>query len=200
MVGDICVGKTAIFSQIQNPGNYSPDLSTATVSATFAQVKVVIEEGESGDPTMIQPGNKKTVNLQLWDTAGDERLKNLTKQYFQGADAAIVVYDVCNPESLTTAESWVQDVKENCPPDVAIYLAGNKIDLYEKQEVPRRDGQKLAKDQSLEFYETSAVENTGIPELFKSMATKLAKKKRARNPTVKLDSRKSTEPKKKGCC
>ena len=47
------------------------------------------------------------VNLQLWDTAGDERLKNLTKQYFQGADAAIVVYDITNEESLTTATEWV---------------------------------------------------------------------------------------------
>ena len=45
---------------------------------------------------MINQGNKKTVNLQLWDTAGDERLKNLTKQYFQGADAAVVVYDITN--------------------------------------------------------------------------------------------------------
>ena len=48
--------------------------------------------------------NTRTVKLQLWDTAGDEKLKNLTKQYFQGAAAAVVVYDVCNRESLDTAK------------------------------------------------------------------------------------------------
>ena len=47
------------------------------------------------------------VNLQLWDTAGDERLKSLTKQYFQGADAAVVVYDITNEESLSTAADWI---------------------------------------------------------------------------------------------
>ena len=65
--------------------------------------------------------------------------------------------------------------------------------------MPRREGQKLAKENELEFYETSAVENTGIPELFKHMATKLAGKKRKRNPTVKLSEKKERKEK-KGCC
>ena len=65
--------------------------------------------------------------------------------------------------------------------------------------MPRREGQKLAKDQNLQFYETSAVENTGIPELFKHMATTLAAKKRKRNPTVKLSEKKDRKEK-KGCC
>ena len=54
--------------------------------------------------------DKKTVKLQIWDTAGDDKLKNLTKQYFQGASAAVVVYDVTNKESLDTAQTWIEDV------------------------------------------------------------------------------------------
>ena len=106
--------------------------------------------------------NKKTVKLQLWDTAGDEKLKNLTKQYFQGAAAAVVVYDVTNKESLETAASWIEDVRQNAPSDVMLYLAGNKNDLIEDVEVPRRDGQKLADEHSIPFYETSAKEGVGI--------------------------------------
>ena len=66
--------------------------------------------------------------------------------------------------------------------------------------MPRGLGLKLAKEQDLQFYETSAVENTGIPEMFKHMANKMASKKRKRTPTVKLDPRRNTETKKKGCC
>ena len=112
MVGDICVGKTAIFVQCQRPGSYEPDLSQATLSATFAAIKYEVDDrgkatvvpsdrkSETIDP---MKDNKRTIKLQLWDTAGDEKLKNLTKQYFQGAAAAVIVYDVTNRESLETA-------------------------------------------------------------------------------------------------
>ena len=96
------------------------------------------------------------------------------------------MYDITNSETLETAERWIADVKDNCPSDVKIYLAGNKNDLYEKQEVSRKEGQKLATDHELNFYETSAKENTGIPELFKHMATQMANKKRNRAPTINL--------------
>ena len=109
MVGDICVGKTAVFVQVQRPGSYEPDLSQATLSATFASVKFDVDKqgnaSHSRESGQINPmsDDKKTVKLQIWDTAGDEKLKNLTKQYFQGASAAVVVYDVTNRESLDTA-------------------------------------------------------------------------------------------------
>ena len=47
--------------------------------------------------------NKRTIKLHLWDTAGDDKLRNLTKHYFQGASAAVVVYDVTARDSLDTA-------------------------------------------------------------------------------------------------
>ena len=50
MVGDICVGKTAIFTQVQSPGTYEPDFSQATLSATFAAVKFEVDDTQPGDP------------------------------------------------------------------------------------------------------------------------------------------------------
>ena len=83
MVGDICVGKTAIFTQVQRPGTYEPDLSQATMTATFAAIKFEIDDkGHVGDPQAVSDGNKRLLKLQLWDTAGDDKLRNLTKQYF----------------------------------------------------------------------------------------------------------------------
>ena len=112
IIGDICVGKTALFVQCQRPGSYEPDLSQATLSATFAAIKYEVDD--KGKTTHVPPDrasssidpmkdNTRTVKLQVWDTAGDEKLKNLTKQYFQGAAAAVVIYDVTNKESLETA-------------------------------------------------------------------------------------------------
>ena len=90
LVGDICVGKTAIFLQVQRPDNYEPQLSQPTINATFALVKfnvdksgnainAALENNETIDP---MTDDRKTVKLQLWDTSGDEKFKNLTKQYF----------------------------------------------------------------------------------------------------------------------
>ena len=75
------------------------------MNATFAAIKFDIDEkGKASDPQMISDAeNKKTIKLHLWDTAGDDKLRNLTKHYFQGASAAVVVYDVTCRDSLDTA-------------------------------------------------------------------------------------------------
>ena len=84
-----------------------------------------------------------------------------------------------------------------------IYLAGNKTDLIEHVEVPRRDGQKLADSHKVPFYETSAKENIGIQELFGHMAAQLSKKKASRRETVRLRAESENvkkEESKPGCC
>ena len=47
------------------------------------------------------------VKLQLWDTAGDEKLRHITKNYYNGASCAIIVYDVTNQDSLQVAKDWI---------------------------------------------------------------------------------------------
>ena len=51
------------------------------------------------------------VKLALWDTAGDERLRHITRNYFNGASAAIIVYDVTSRDSLEVAADWVRLVR-----------------------------------------------------------------------------------------
>ena len=90
IVGDICVGKTAMFLQVQRPDNYEPDFSQPTINATFAAVRFNVDnEGNTTNCAYqnnqsIDPltDDTKQVKLQLWDTSGDEKFKNLTKQYF----------------------------------------------------------------------------------------------------------------------
>ena len=87
LCGDVCVGKSAIFTYVQT-GELNP-YEQSTIQATFAQVKVKVED--NGDPS-----GQREVKLQLWDTAGDDKLKHITRNYYRGASAALVVYDVTN--------------------------------------------------------------------------------------------------------
>ena len=73
------------------------------------------------------------VKLDLWDTSGDEQHSNLTKNYFQGAAAAIVVYEIPSSKSLAKAETWIERVRETASADVKIFLVGNKSDLVKSR-------------------------------------------------------------------
>ena len=87
LCGDVAVGKSALFNQCQYGDIRDSQLQT-TISATFAQIKIGIENPREPNGDQIQ------VKLQLWDTAGDEKLRHITRNYYNGASAAIIVYDV----------------------------------------------------------------------------------------------------------
>jgi small GTP-binding protein len=88
--------------------------------------------------------NGRIVRAQIWDTAGQEKYKALTKNYYRDAVGAIVVYDVTRPETLESAKGWIKDLKEKAGSDVVMLLVGNKIDLVELREVRKEDGIELA--------------------------------------------------------
>ena len=57
-------------------------------------------------------GNQGRMKLNLWDTAGQEKFDALTKMYFKGAEAALIVYDVTNTMSFQKAQKWVKDLDD----------------------------------------------------------------------------------------
>ncbi len=108
------------------------------------------------------------IKLNLWDTAGQEKFRSLTKSYLQNAEAAIVVYDCTFRESFESAKVWVQDLIDNAQnPFILIALASNKCDMMEEQQVSYQEGAEFMKEINAQiFKETSAKENLGIGELF----------------------------------
>ena len=74
----------------------------------------------------------------MWDTAGDEKLRHITRNYYNGASAAMIVYDVTNAESLRIAGEWIESVRQTAPASCSIYLVGNKTDLIENIEVSNK--------------------------------------------------------------
>lgn len=67
-----------------------------------------------------------TVKFEIWDTAGQERYRSLAPMYYRGAAAAIVVYDITNPDSFAGAKSWVKELQRRGDQNVVIAMVSAK--------------------------------------------------------------------------
>lgn len=74
----------------------------------------------------------KTYRLQLWDTAGQETFKSITRTYYKNSACAIVCYDITNRASFENVKTWVSECHDNAPKTIKLILVGNKSDLDQK--------------------------------------------------------------------
>ncbi|NXD84043.1 RAB44 protein, partial [Halcyon senegalensis] len=112
------------------------------------------------------------VALQLWDTAGQERFRSITKQYFRKADGILVMYDITAECSFTAVRNWMSSVQEGIEDGAVVFLLGNKIDVAQREtrNVPKVEGERLAKEYKAVFYECSALTGYNIMEPMLHMA------------------------------
>ena len=95
--------------------------------------------------------NDRTVRVQIWDTAGQEAFRSITRSYYKSSTCAFIVYDITNKKSFTNVVSWLNECREMCYKDILICLVGNKTDLESKRVVTKDEGQKFADDNGLLF-------------------------------------------------
>ena len=156
-------------------------------------------------------GNQGRMKLNLWDTAGQEKFDALTKMYFKGAEAALIVYDVTNAMSFEKAQKWVKDLDDTEASEqqqVLKFLVGNKCDCVDQIEVSVQQGSEYAKQINSDFNEVSAKENTGISELFAEIASQLHERDRKNIapgviphvPNRGMSVLDKPKKKRKGCC
>ena len=161
-IGDSGVGKTSLIQMFEHTRfteNFKP-----TIGADFSNKEITIDG--------------KIVMLQIWDTAGQERYNSLTKLYFKGANAAIIVYDITDKESFAKAQRWSDQIDEfqQSETDAKIdkFVVGNKCDLASRQQVTIAESESYAaKIGACGSHEVSAKEGSGISELFKEIAVKM---------------------------
>merc|ERR1711982_97875 len=103
-----------------------------------------------------------TIKFEIWDTAGQERYRSLAPMYYRGAAAAIVVYDITNPESFSGAKSWVKELQRRGDPNVVIALAGNKADLENRRKVEPEEANAYAVENGILHMETSAKNSNNV--------------------------------------
>ncbi len=129
LIGDSGVGKSNILSRFVT-GTFNFESKT-TIGVEFS--------------SKILSVGKLRVMAQIWDTAGQEKYRSITKAYYKGAAGAIIIYDITNEESFRSTEKWVKELKEHADSNVIMMLAGNKLDLDPKRKVTTEQGLEYAK-------------------------------------------------------
>ena len=151
-VGDAGTGKTSIINRIiDNPFNETYEVS---IGIDFMS-KNIRFRGQN-------------IKIQIWDSAGHEKYRSLIPSYVRNSSIVFVVYDVSNRSSFENIPNWISFVK-NIEKTIMI-LCANKIDL--EREVETKDGEELAKNEGLIYFECSAKTNENIKNMFfSSIAT-----------------------------
>ena len=159
LLGDSGVGKTCIISRYIS-GTFDENSAT-TNGASYCSKNVNYEK------------LGKNLLLDIWDTAGQEKYKALTKFFYKDAAVCILVYDITRKESFDNLKNfWYTQLKENSGSNVVLGVAGNKCDLYESEEVKESEARQFAEEIGAIFELTSAQNNTGINELFFEVGNK----------------------------
>ena len=146
--------------------------------------------------------NNKNIKLQIWDTAGQDRFRALTKNYYKGANGIILIYDISTTQTFENVKVWINQIKEEANANVIIYLVGNKIDLpKDKRTVSEEEGQKLADEYKFLFKEASAKEGTNVNEIFQELVEKIDAEAKPEVPnTEKKNQLYQAKDKKRNCC
>jgi small GTP-binding protein len=119
------------------------------------------------------------VKLQIWDTAGQEKFRSITKAYYRGAHGILVVFDVSRRDTFNQTRMWVDSIRDSSTDSnpIDVILVGNKCDL--ERVVSTEEGEDLAKQFQIPYFETSAKDATNVDKAFTSLATAALKRRQA---------------------
>jgi len=194
LIGDSNVGKTCFLLRYVE-GTFD-DAFLSTIGVDF-KTKIVSFCGDENN----------LLKLQIWDTAGQDRFRCITKNYYRGSNGILVIYDITSRSSFTNIKNWISQIKEHLGDLACITLVANKIDLESNRMVSREEGLRVAKEYNISFFETSAKENKGINEAFENLAREIFRKEkenfennRNRLQSVKIGKKTNNSNNKKKCC
>jgi Ras-related protein Rab-2A len=121
---------------------------------------------------MITIDNRQ-IKLQIWDTAGQESFRSITRSYYRGAAGALLVYDITRRETFNHLTRWLEEARQNANQSMVIMLIGNKSDLDHRRQVSKEEGEQFAREHNLIFLETSAKTAANVEEAFINTAQKI---------------------------
>ena len=156
IIGDSAVGKSNILTQYVYE-KFSEEFQS-TLGVEFAAKNAVIDN--------------KIYRIQIWDTAGAESFRSITRAYYKNSVCAFIVYDITKRETFENVQVWLDDIKNQCPQTVLLVLVGNKLDLENERQISYEEGESFAQKNNMYFFETSAKTGVNIENLFlKSVET-----------------------------
>ena len=131
LVGDSSVGKTSLISMYAK-STFS-DQPETTIGPQFTTRYVEV------------PETGQRIKLQIWDTAGQESFKSVTRIFYRGAHCVFLTYDITREETFANLSQWLSEVKQHATEDVRIYMVGNKSEMEEQREVTYERAVEMAK-------------------------------------------------------
>lgn len=117
---------------------------------------------------------EKIIKLQIWDTAGQESFRSITRIFYRGAHCVFLTYDITRDDTFVNVIDWLKEIKQNANSDIVVYLIGNRCDLEDDREVTRERAIEFCKQYNIDkFFETSAKTGDNVEEVFSLAAKEL---------------------------
>merc|ERR1711906_99259 len=140
LIGDSGVGKSCLLLRFADDTYTESCISTIGIDFKIRTIEL----------------DGKKIKLQIWDTAGQERFRTITQAYYRGAMGILLVYDVTDDKSFNNIRTWMRNIEQHANEQVVKILLGNKCDMPDKKMVTWEQGEQLAKEFDIQFFETSA--------------------------------------------
>jgi small GTP-binding protein len=161
VIGESNVGKTSIILRYTENSFNESGISTCGVDVKCKYVSL----------------DNLKIRLDIWDTAGQERFRGLAKNYFRGANAFILVYDITNKNSFTKLSGWIKDAKEKIEREYKMIVVGNKKDCKKERVITYDTLVEFGKKNNVLFLEVSAKTGEDIDKIFINLVEELVKSK-----------------------
>lgn len=186
LIGDSAVGKTSVLLRYVDD-TFNPEFQT-TIGVDFKISTFQL--------------NGKVIKLQLWDTAGQDRFKNIVASYYRGAHGIILAFDITNATSFQNITRWYDESQNYLQKSVPKLLLGNKADLNSQRAVKTEDAKELADRLGVTYIETSAKNSQNVKLAFETLSRNILSNAA---PTVGTTGPKGTKvnqakPVQTGCC
>ena len=151
VVGDSGVGKTCLLVRFIR--DFFNESTQPTLGVDFLSKIVDTTKG-------------RHVELQLWDTAGQELFRSVTRGYYRGSVIGYLIFDLTSKSSFENIGHWLKDIKDVAPPKIVTVLIGNKKDLKDKICVSEEEAQAFAEANGMKYFSTSAKTGENVAKAF----------------------------------
>ena len=185
ILGDYSVGKTSFLNRYVSNSFLSKTLSTLGV-------EYVLKNAKMKDGSIVK--------MQIWDTVGQERFRTITKSFFKGAHAIVLIFSVIDSDSFNNVRKWITQIRDSADKDVILILAGNKNDC-EDRKVDKSEAEELANEFDIKYFDCSAKTGENINKAFEELIETMVKTvDKSKVSSAKLTQKVFKDKKGRSCC